>query len=140
MLTDVPARTDLPTQPTKSFPLVVVDDLDAIRTFYVDTLGCPVTIEQADRYLQVRLTTAPDAPELCFMKPGWGYVDTLGGGFVLSVPVPDADAVQRKLQEAGVTLRGEADDRPWGWRSLQVVDPAGVILDFFHELPRPAEG
>jgi len=135
MLTDVPARAGLPAQPSKSFPLVIARDLAPIRAFYVDTLGCPVSIE-AEAYLQVRLTPADDAPELCFMKPMPGTVmtDALSKGFVLSVPVPDADAVQARLEQAGVTIQAPVSDKPWGWRSLQVVDPAGVILDFFHAL------
>jgi hypothetical protein len=35
---------------------------------------------------------------------------------------------------AGAPSAGTPTDKPWGWRSHVVVDPAGVMVDFFHEL------
>lgn len=134
MLTDVPARTDLPPQPTRAFPLVRVPTLEAVRAFYVDRLGCPMT-HDLPNYLQVQLTAlGPEGPELCFMidpeHPGGKNPQPV----ILSVPVPDADAVQAALRAADVTIAAPAADRPWGWRSLHVVDPTGLVLDLFHVL------
>ena len=134
MITDVSTNPALPANPTRSFPLVFVDDLDAVRTFYRDTLGLPVTFDMP-QYLQVQLTPAgTEGPELAFMvspSPHATYVK----GFVLSVPVADADAVERACDAAGVPVSARAEDKPWGWRSVHVTDPAGVVLDFFHTLP-----
>lgn len=140
MITDVPARQGLPSQPTRSFPLVMVPDLNAVRAFYVDTLGCPITHHVPGRYLQVQLTAHRDAgPEVCFMVDADATAhDRLP--VVLSVPVPDADAVSARLQEADVAIDVPVGDRPWGWRSVYVVDPAGLVLDFFHEIGETPNG
>lgn len=132
MLTDVPVQPGLPALPSRSFPLIATDDLDAIRGFYRDTLGCPLTFDM-EAYVQVQLTAAgEDGPQLCFMKrPGPRFA----GGAVLSVPVNDADAVQQRLEAAGVAIAVPVEDKPWGWRSVYVADPTGLVLDFFHVLP-----
>lgn len=132
MLTDVPVNPALPPIPTRSFPLIATDDLDGVRRFYRDTLGCTLTYD-LERYVQVQLTAAGDeGPELCFMvRPGPRFA----GGAVLSVPVNDADAVQARLEAAGVPITVPVEDKPWGWRSVYVTDPTGLVLDFFHVLP-----
>ncbi|MEM6927497.1 MAG: VOC family protein [Myxococcota bacterium] len=120
------------TEPPRAFPLVLVSDLDALRAFYVDTLGCSVSFD-LPRYLQVQLTASGgQGPEVCFM-----IEDGAEGarGVALSVPVANADDVEARLRDAGVSIAEPATDRPWGWRSLHVVDPAGLVLDLFHVLP-----
>lgn len=135
VLTDVPARTGLPAQPTRSFPLVMVPDLTPLRAFYVDTLRCAITHDVPGRYLQVQLTALGESgPELCFMVSADAPVPDGKLPVALSVPVPDADAVSARLEDAGVPIDVPVGDRPWGWRSVYVVDPAGLVLDFFHEL------
>ena len=46
------------------------------------------------------------------------------------------------LRDRGVTATSEPSLKPWGWRSFEVRDPNGVILDFFHvaEPPMPPQG
>ena len=132
MLTDVPARSGLPTQLTAGYPMVFTDKLAEVKAFYLDVLGCEATIDVPDRYLQVRLTSGEGAPEIGFMIVENGAPNYTSGGFLLSVPVGDADAVQAKLQDAGVPIAVPVEDKPWGWRSVYIVDPAGVMLDFFH--------
>lgn len=139
MLTDVPARSGLPTQLSAGYPMVFTTKLDEVRAFYLDVLGCEATIDVPGRYLQVRLTTGEGAPELGFMIVEEGAPNYTSGGFLLSVPVGDADAVQAALEKAGVPIAMPVEDKPWGWRSVYVVDPAGVTLDFFH-VARAYEG
>lgn len=138
MLTDVTLRPGLPAQLTAGYPMVFTSRLAEVRAFYLDVLGCEATIDVPGRYLQVRLTTGEGAPELGFMIAEEGAPVYTSGGFLLSVPVGDADAVQAKLEAAGVAIAMPVEDKPWGWRSVYVVDPAGVMLDFFH-VARPYE-
>jgi len=130
MLTDTHDPTFLETSPPpRGLPLVIVSDLAAVREFYVERLGCPTTFD-IETYLQVQLTPFLDqGPELCFMVRQGGDG---ASGVVLSVPVADADAVQAALERAGVPIQEPAADMPWGWRSLFVKDPSGLVLDFFH--------
>ena len=134
MITDIPANPALPANKTRSFPLVFVDDIAAIKAFYSQTLGMTLSADMP-HYVQVQLTPAGDkGPELAFMQspaPPATYTQ----GFVLSIPVADADALEGKLDAAKIPVHARAEDKPWGWRSVHVMDPAGVLLDFFHVLP-----
>ena len=136
MLTRVPRPAGLPANPTRSFPLVLVRDLAEVRAFYVDRLGCPITFD-LPTYLQVQLTPlGPEGPELCFMVSDNAIP---AQGVTLSVPVGDVDVFQTRLDEAGIAIDKRAADQPWGWRSLYVTDPTGLVLDFFHVLSENAE-
>ena len=128
-----------PKIPRKLFPLIVTDELAAVRAFYLDVLGWTPTYD-LDTYLQVRFGEAEDGPELCFMAPGNipGIGDPApvfpGRGLMVSVPTADADDHHRLLSERGAPITSPPADKPWGWRSFLVRDPSGVVLDFFHAL------
>jgi predicted enzyme related to lactoylglutathione lyase len=128
------------TNPTKLFPLFVVEDLAACKRFYVEGLGWTLTHDRPV-YLQVRSSAAEDAPELCFMTreatPG-PLPPFAGAGVIVSVPVDDADAHHAQLRARGLKPLAEPSDKPWSWRSYMIRDPAGVMLDFFHAIPATA--
>lgn len=128
---------------SKLFPLVITEDIEAVRSYYVDTLGYPLAHDM-DAYIQVRFGESPDAPELAFMRPGTApgpdHGVFTGGGFIVSIPTEDADTHHRRMKKAGADVMSDPSDKPWGWRSYAVRDPAGVILDFFHAIAKPASG
>lgn len=122
--------------PSKLFPLIVTERFDEMKAFYVDKLGAHLTFDLPN-YLQVRFGEAVAAPELAFMRfggpaPGPSAAFS-GGGVVVSIPVENADAHADQLAQKGVSV-SEVEDRPWEWRSFYLVDPAGVVLDFFHPI------
>ena len=135
-------------QPTKLFPMIVTADLDTVKNFYKNTIGCEVVFDM-DHYFHVRWTEAgaPEGagPELAFMLPAPGGRplghepgEFPGKGLVVSIPVGDADAYAKTLATRGVKAATEPSDKPWGWRSFVVVDPTGTALDFFHASAQPA--
>lgn len=72
-------------------PMIITDDLSATRAFYVDDLGCRVTIEQ-DAYLQVRFGDDDGAPEPAFFPPmpaasPLGSRLPFAGGMLVSIAV-----------------------------------------------------
>lgn len=121
--------------PNKLFPLFLTNKLEEVKAFYVGQAGFSAVVD-VEGYLQVGLLGS-DGPELCFMKPD-AFPDKKprpsfeGKGVLISVPVPDADQKLAELQAQGVTIVQGISDKPWGWRSFMVSDPAGVMLDFFH--------
>ena len=122
-------------------PLIVTDALDAVRTFYADQLGATTTIEM-DTYVQLRFGDTEHTRELAFMAPDppggpMAGLPSFAGGLIVSVSVDDADKYHDVLADRGVEA-DEATDKPWGWRSFTVTDPAGVIVDFFHEIANTA--
>lgn len=123
----------------KLIPMIATDvGLATIRAFYVDELGWEVAFD-VDDYLQVRHGPDEADPELAFTTPvgaaELGHeVDAYAGGLVVSIPVADVDAHHEALARTNVSPATTPSDKPWGWRSYLVVDPAGVILDFCREL------
>jgi catechol 2,3-dioxygenase-like lactoylglutathione lyase family enzyme len=120
----------------KMLPLVFTEQFAATRTFYTDQLGVTVVMEDGDNYLQVRFGSDDDRPELAFCPPlpeegPIGAQPAFTQGLMVSIPVDDADAHRKELVERGVDVP-EPTDKPWGWRSFLLRDPAGVTLDFFH--------
>lgn len=124
--------------PRKLFPMFITPDLAETKAFYVDKLGWRATYD-TDGYLQVR-RDAKDGPELCFMSPA-ATGDALprfeGKGVLVSVPVTNADEHHAFVVERGVEPITKPDLKPWGWRSYNVADPNGVVLDFFHVAAPP---
>lgn len=51
------------------------------------------------------------------------------GGYLI-IGVPDADAVYRRIRDAGVEV-DEPQDKPYGPRTVAVTDPWGVTWDFW---------
>jgi lactoylglutathione lyase len=53
-------------------------------------------------------------------------VDAAAGANML---VDDVDAEHARLQRAGVPVLAPPTDRPWGERTLHVVDPDGNVVE-----------
>ncbi|MFF4137964.1 VOC family protein [Streptomyces mirabilis] len=104
---------------------VPVSDQDRAKTFYVDTLGFEVLVDQQAgpmRWLQV----APKGAQTSFTLAGGqpGLTPGTARGIILETTDLDGDCAQ--LAEAGVDVEGPAD-RPWG-REATVIDPDGNRL------------
>jgi catechol 2,3-dioxygenase-like lactoylglutathione lyase family enzyme len=125
--------------PNKLFPMFMTTKLAETKAFYVGKLGWKVTYDLPS-YLQVRIGDV-DGPELAFMNTETGSAvgapNFPGQGVVVSVPVEDADRHHDALRERGVKPATEPSLKPWGWRSYEVRDPNGVVLDFFHVAAPP---
>ncbi|HEY5845591.1 MAG TPA: VOC family protein [Microlunatus sp.] len=110
-----------------------VDDVEAARTFYGETLGMPVTEEHG----LLSVTIAPGTRVLIYHK-----ADHVPAGFtVLNIPVDDIDTAVDLLSRRGVRIlrfdgvdvdergisRGPGPDIAW------FTDPAGNILSVLRE-------
>jgi catechol 2,3-dioxygenase-like lactoylglutathione lyase family enzyme len=116
-----------------------VEDLDAARTFYAavfdgrelfsDDQSTALTIGN----VVINLLQVEHAAEL--VEPG----EVAGPGPVrsmLTVGVPDVDAVCAGLADLGVPLRNGPQDRPWGVRTAAFTDPAGHLWEVAAPLVR----
>jgi catechol 2,3-dioxygenase-like lactoylglutathione lyase family enzyme len=114
---------------TKAFSGFAVDDVDAARGFYADTLGIRVTEEHG----MLTLHLAGGArPTLVYPKPGHTPADFT----ILNFPVADVDAAVDELAARGVRferyegfgqdekgiMRDQGPDIAW------FRDPAGNVL------------
>jgi catechol 2,3-dioxygenase-like lactoylglutathione lyase family enzyme len=113
---------------TKAFSGFAVDDIDAAREFYGETLGLEVSEENGLLTLQI----AGERPTLVYPKEGHTPADYT----ILNFPVDDIDAAVDQLTDRGVELerydgfgqdeRGIMRDQgpPIAWFK----DPAGNVL------------
>jgi predicted enzyme related to lactoylglutathione lyase len=121
---------------TKGFSGFSVDDLDAARRFYGETLGLDVTQENE---MLLTLLISGDHPVLIYAKP-----DHQPATFtILNFPVEDIEAAVDELTQRGVSLeryegtdvqtdergifRGEGPTIAW------FKDPAGNVLSVIQE-------
>jgi catechol 2,3-dioxygenase-like lactoylglutathione lyase family enzyme len=115
---------------SRAFSGFAVDDLDAARRFYGETLGLRVSEEQEGL---LTLHLAGDRPTLVYAKPDY----TPATYTILNFPVEDIERAVDELNARGVELLRyegfEQDERgisrdpagpPIGW----FTDPAGNIL------------
>lgn len=118
---------------TKAFAGFAVDDLDAARTFYTDTLGIAVEEQMDGMILELQLAGG-ERPVIIYPKP-----DHEPAAFtVLNFPVDDIEATVDALTAGGVALerydgfdhdaRGIAGGGEDGPRIAWFTDPAGNIL------------
>lgn len=110
-----------------------VDNLPQVKKFYLDVFGLPVYFEDSNSVVfqfgdtLVNLLSATAAPELLApAKPGDAGA---GPRFVLTISVPDVDAVAAEVVEHGATLLNGPMDRPWGIRTASFRDPAGHVWE-----------
>ncbi|MFG2842016.1 VOC family protein [Kitasatospora sp. NPDC048296] len=115
-----------------------VTDVPAAKAFYREVFGLPVVYEDDAsavvrlRNLLVNLLAAEQAPEL--VKPAPVAAPATGVRALLTVRVPDVDAVCAQLAERGVALLNGPVDRPWGRRTAAFADPAGHVWEAAQDL------
>jgi catechol 2,3-dioxygenase-like lactoylglutathione lyase family enzyme len=114
-----------------SFPVFIVKDLDAAKSFYTENLDFDVVFS-GDWYIHLVSSTGvqvgfmlpeqPTQPPM-FQKPHSGE------GVIFSLEVEDADAAfavaKSKLLNIALELRSE----DWGQRHFCIQDPNGIYLD-----------
>jgi lactoylglutathione lyase len=123
--------------PTVDYVIRYVDDLERGVAFYRDLLG-----------LEHRFTDhgyaefAAGPTKLALMErsrvadmlgrdaPGGGW-----GGEILFL-VEEVDAEAARLRDAGVEIVAGPEDRPWGHRTLHVLDPEGHLVELAQEIDR----
>jgi predicted enzyme related to lactoylglutathione lyase len=114
-------------QDSRAFSGFAVDDVDAARRFYGETLGLRVTQNEMGI---LTLHLAGGAEVIAYPKPG--HVPATFT--ILNFPVADVDAAVDALAAEGVgTLRYETTDekgvqRGWGPTIAWFTDPAGNVL------------
>jgi predicted enzyme related to lactoylglutathione lyase len=116
---------------------VVTASIAETRAFYEKHFDAVVTFD-CGWYVALRLGGDASAPELCFMEPRAGASEYAGGA-TLNVRFDDADEVHRRLQAAGVQVTEPLADHPWGDRGFGFLDPSGLAVYCYHDIPMTDE-
>jgi lactoylglutathione lyase len=125
------------------YVILYVRDVDVSAAFYRDVVGLPFKLRDAGyaefvtgetRFGLLERTRAYD---LIHREP------TEGGpaGEVLFL-VDDVDAEAERVRGLGVELPPGPVDRPWGHRTLHVLDLDGFVVELAQKIPRllPPDG
>jgi lactoylglutathione lyase len=119
------------------YVILYVRDLERSIGFYRKVAGLQFKL-QGDGYAEFATEGArfglydrARLPELI------GREATAGGpaGEVVFL-VEDADAEAARLRAAGVTILSGPADRPWGHRTVHLLDPDGFVVELAQEIPR----
>jgi predicted enzyme related to lactoylglutathione lyase len=120
--------------PVTAHPIVVTPDVERLRAFYAGLLGAEVAQRVPESgdvfYLELRvdgfrlgLTQVSDA------VPGEP------GRVLLSVDVPDVEALLPRVAELGGRRTGGPTDMPWDQRVAHLRDPDGNAINLTQALP-----
>ncbi|HEX9065884.1 MAG TPA: VOC family protein [Streptosporangiaceae bacterium] len=118
--------------------VLFTEDLAAAKAFYAEVFGQPLVHEDETSAVfkfpntMVLVVDASSAAELVTptaVGPGGS-----GPRSMLSVFVPDVDAVCAELAAKGVRLLNGPVDRRWGMRTAAFADPAGHVWEVAQEI------
>jgi lactoylglutathione lyase len=116
-----------------------VDDVAASKAFYAEVLGLGILFEDENSAvvrmsnLILNLLESAEAPTL--VEPAPVGSARRGAQLLLTINVPDVDAVVVQLEEHGIKLLNGPIDRPWGRRTAAFADPSGFVWEVAQNLP-----
>ncbi|HEU0146918.1 MAG TPA: VOC family protein [Bradyrhizobium sp.] len=118
------------------YTIIFVRDFQAMRVFYQDVLGLPLSRELSDGWIEYRI----GSNTLALARPGRTAADlplplgTASLQLAFKVSAPDVDQCALELQEKGIALLEPPTDQPFGHRTLFFRDPDGNLLEVFAEI------
>lgn len=125
-----------------SFPLYVVDNLEAQKRFYTETFGFEAVFFDDTFYLH--LINPTNGIQLGFMKPGLSnqpaflHHSATAQGMVITFEVQDAALAFQQAQSAALNVVFELKQEAWNQIHFMVQDPAGLIIDVVEDSNQPA--
>lgn len=122
---------------TIDYVVLYVRDLEASMAFYRDVIGLPFKFQDSGYAEFTTRGTKFGLYERSRLPGLIGRLATGGGpaGEVLFL-VDDVDAEAERVRGLRVEILAGPVDRPWGHRTLHVLDPDGFVVELAQEIPR----
>ena len=117
--------------PNSSFSVLIVNDLDKAKTFYVNNFGFSIAF-QNEWYLHL---VSESGIQVAFMLPNQPTQPDIfkkqynGNGFIFSVEVDDADEAYSHAKNNALDIAIDLKSEEWGQRHFAIKDPNGVYVD-----------
>ena len=117
--------------PTSSFSVLIVNNLDNAKSFYVNNFGFNVAF-QNEWYLHL---VSESGIQIAFMLPNQPTqpeifrIKTNGNGFIFSLEVDDADQAYSQAINNSLDIVLDLRSEEWGQRHFVLKDPNGVYVD-----------
>jgi PhnB protein len=125
-------------------PIIVVSSVDAVRNYYVETLGFSHMMGMVGKDGQLDFCTVVmgDARIMFMRSTPDVRLHTGKQPVEIYLEVEDVDALHRQLTKKGVTLSDPLALQWWGDRTFKVVDPNGYEIWFYTHVaePKPPQG
>jgi lactoylglutathione lyase len=140
MVRQVYGRGILVTSPRRvDYVILYVDDLAASVAFYRDAAGLSFKFAE-NGYAEFETEGTRFA---LYERARLGDLIGLDAarkrpGAEVAFLVEDVDREAERLKAAGAAILSGPVDRPWGHRTLHVMDPDGHVVEFAQEIPRSA--
>jgi lactoylglutathione lyase len=122
---------------TVDYVILYVRDLDRAVAFYQDAVGLPLRLRRPG-YAEFATANLKFALYERSLLPGLVGEEAAGRGPASETLflVPDVDAEAERLGRAGLTILSGPTDRPWGHRTVHLLDPDGNVVELAQEIPR----
>ncbi len=122
--------------PSTIRPIIVTHDIERLTAFYTALLSAEHTMRYPEDgpafYIGLQVGNSElGLSSAAEVRPG----DP--GRILLSIDVPDVDAVLPRVTELGGTAESGANDMPWGQRVAHIKDPDGNLINLTQELSIP---
>jgi catechol 2,3-dioxygenase-like lactoylglutathione lyase family enzyme len=130
-----PAREDAMIAPISSFPVFIVEDLDAAKSFYTAHFAFDIAFENA-WYLHL---ISASGIQVGFMLPNQPTQPAMfhkghdGSGVIFSLEVDDADSAHAEAKKHSLDIVLELRAEDWGQYHFCLRDPNGIYLDIVQE-------
>ncbi|MDG4863472.1 VOC family protein [Streptomyces sp. T-3] len=115
-------------------PVILTADQDVLLGFYTKLFGAEeifrVPAEGPAFYVGLRIGDT-DLGLVAKEDPGTGSAPRI----LLSIGVDDVDATLGRVEALGGTVRGGANDMPWGQRVAHIQDPDGNAVNLTQPTP-----
>ena len=125
-------------------PMIVVGSVDAIRNFYVDTLGFTHVMGMVGKDGRMDFcTVVMGEAGIMFMRASGGTAAPAGKQPVeIYLEVADVDALHKGFTKKGVAISDPLTLQWWGDRTFKVLDPNGYEIWFYTNVaePTPPQG
>lgn len=105
-------------------PIIVTAGLDRLLAFYTGVLGARENFRYPEEGPVFSVGLALGDSELVLVADA-SLQSGSPGRVLLSIEVPDVDALLTDVESHGGHVRGPANDMPWGQRVAHVADPDG---------------
>jgi predicted enzyme related to lactoylglutathione lyase len=114
-------------------PIVVTADLDRLLAFYTGLFGARENFRYPDDGSVFYVGLALGDSELGLVNDA-GVDPGSPGRMLLSIGVPDVEALLERVVPLGGRVQGPANDMPWGQRVAHISDPDGNDVNLTQEL------
>lgn len=118
-------------------PIITTPDLPRLQRFYVELLGAVETSRVPDEGPVFFVGLRVDDAELGLVTDADVDLEH-PQRLLVSVDVPDVDALLERVTDLGGTVLGPPNDMPWGQRVAHVQDPDGNAVNLTQPVPAPA--